>query len=237
MAATISSRSGSGVCSSSASADISWPGVQKPHWKPSSSVKALRSRSSSSPLPLDRAHRGAVAGGRQRQARQHRPVVDQHRAAAAGALAAGDLGAGQAERPAQHGLGERPRGVHLDRVADAVDVDRDLHGAEPSRDDRATSHSARPSAASVARFEPAVHIDRAARAAGADVRAAWRRGAADGLLLGVAADAGRLDDAAGRAGAAAQPAAAADHDRGRRPRAQRGRPLPADAAGAGVPAG
>ena len=49
IAVTISSPLGCGVRSSNASADISCPGVQNPHWKPSSSVKARRSRSSRSP--------------------------------------------------------------------------------------------------------------------------------------------------------------------------------------------
>ena len=91
--------------------------------------------------------------------------------------------------------------------------------------------------ASVSRFEPAIDIDRAPRTAGADVRPPRGRGAAHGLLLGVAPDTGWLELAARRPRAASQPAPAAGDDRGGRRRAGRGHALPADAAGARVPAG
>jgi hypothetical protein len=51
IAVRISARLGRGVRSSSATADMSWPGVQKPHWKPSWAVNVSRSRSRSGVEP------------------------------------------------------------------------------------------------------------------------------------------------------------------------------------------
>ena len=52
-----------------------------------------------------------------------------HGAGAAGALAAAELGPGQAEVVAQHAR-EAPRGIDIELVAVAVDVEVDLHRAE-----------------------------------------------------------------------------------------------------------
>ena len=66
------------------------PGVQKPHWKAPCSMKASCTGSSFEPdgQVLDGDHLGAVHERREIEAARHRAAVDQHRAAAAQALAA-----------------------------------------------------------------------------------------------------------------------------------------------------
>ena len=92
--------------------------------------------------PLDGGDLASVGRDREHQAGAHRPAVDQHRAGAAHAVLAADVGAGEAEVVAQR-VGEQPPGRHAHRVRGAVDGQHDVvpllaHALAPSRADRTT---------------------------------------------------------------------------------------------------
>ena len=89
-----------GVCFSSSWVAKIIPGVQKPHCRPCLSQNASCSGCSGrrARQPLDGRHRGAVGLRGQARARLDRHAVDEHRARAALAGVAADLGAGEAER-------------------------------------------------------------------------------------------------------------------------------------------
>ena len=129
-----SSADGSGVSSRSAVAEISIPGVQKPHWTPPCSRKAAWSGLSSSPVreALDRRHVAAFGLEREVRAAVHRLPVEEHHAGAALRVVAALLGAGQADDVADGRQEARP-GLELDGVGHAVDGERrlDLHGRAP----------------------------------------------------------------------------------------------------------
>src|SRR5438105_1200074 len=69
-------------------------------------------------------------GADERDAREHRDAVDQHRARAAMALAARDLRAGEAEIFAQH-LRERAADRSVDLVTAAVDLELRRESSPP----------------------------------------------------------------------------------------------------------
>ncbi len=104
------------------------PGVQNPHWRPWHSRNACCTgpeRPVGVGQPLDGGDLAVDRGHREHQARPHRPAVDEHRAGAADAVLAADVGAGQAEVVAQR-VGEQPPGGYGDVVRDAVDVQADV---------------------------------------------------------------------------------------------------------------
>ena len=76
---------------------------------------------------LDRGHLGAVGLHRQHQARPHRPPVEHHRAGAARALLAGDVGAGE-PGPVAQGVGEEGAPLDGEGAIGAVDADGDGSG-------------------------------------------------------------------------------------------------------------
>ena len=80
-----------------------WPGVQKPHWKPSCAMKAAWTGCSASPSrqALDGEDVRAVAADREREARIDPPPVDEDGAGAALPAVAALLGPGQVEAFAQ----------------------------------------------------------------------------------------------------------------------------------------
>ena len=108
--------------SSRAVADISWPGMQKPHCAALLSRKASCSGSSSPSRgqALDGQDVGAVGLDRQHQAGVDRAPVDEHRAGAALAHDAAFLGAGQADVVAQH-FEQRVMDGHVELARAAVD--------------------------------------------------------------------------------------------------------------------
>ena len=83
---------------------------------------------------LDREHVGAVYESRQIQAPRHRAAVDDHRAAAAHALAAGFARAGERELRLQH----------LDQVLVRLDVGRDRRAVEGEADGACGGHLIHP---------------------------------------------------------------------------------------------
>ena len=101
-------RRASGCRASSASGVITKPGVQKPHWKPWLSRNACcigcRSSPSASPSTVSDLVPARLHG--EHEARAHGLAVDQHRARAAHAVLAPEVGAGQAEVLAQE-VGQR----------------------------------------------------------------------------------------------------------------------------------
>ena len=127
-----SSSVGFGFAASSAVAEISIPGVQKPHWTPPWSRNALLQRRQGSPdgEPLDRRDRAALGLQREVGARVHRLAVEQHHAGAALGVVAALLGAGETDVVAD-GVEKAGAGLELDRVGDAVDGQGgcDLHDA------------------------------------------------------------------------------------------------------------
>ena len=77
--------------------------------------------------PLDRRHRGSIAGVGERQARVHLLTVEQHGADATFAARAGHLGAGEGEAVAeQFEQGSGGRGVELMHAA----VDDEAHAVK-----------------------------------------------------------------------------------------------------------
>ena len=107
--------------------------MQKPHWRPWCSVERLLQRVQRAVgrgEPLDGADLGAVGGRREHQARADRRAVDEHRAAAADAVLAPDVRAGEPELVAEH-VREQVARLDLDAVLGAVDVQRDLDHAGP----------------------------------------------------------------------------------------------------------
>ena len=87
------------------------PGVQKPHWSAVALVEGLLhrpQRAVGARQPLDGGDRGAV-DGETANSRQDRigPAVDQHRAGAADAVLAADVGAGEPQVVAQR-VGQQP---------------------------------------------------------------------------------------------------------------------------------
>ena len=107
---------------SSAFALINWPEVQKPHCGASCSMKACCSGSS---LPFCASPStvwigAAVHPHRELAARVHRLAVEQHRARAALAAIAADLGAGEPQVIAQQ-FDQRPAIFHLEAMGGAVD--------------------------------------------------------------------------------------------------------------------
>ena len=91
--------------------------MQKPHWRPWHSRNACwtgPSEPSGVGEPLDGGDLLAVDGDREHQAGAHRPAVEQHRAGAAHAVLAADVGAGQPEVVAER-VGEQPPGGHAQR--------------------------------------------------------------------------------------------------------------------------
>ncbi len=129
MAWRISVSVGRGLASSSATAESTMPGVQKPHCVPPCSTSACLHR-------MQRARGHAFDGGdaravglrRQHQAGTHRRAVDQHGARAAVAVAAAFLGAGEpqplAQQPEQR---IAPVGQRLARLAVHLERDDGLH--------------------------------------------------------------------------------------------------------------
>ena len=104
------------------------PGVQNPHCSPWHSEERLLHRPQRAVgvgQPLDRGDLAVDGRDREHQARPHRPAVDQHRARAADAVLAADVGAGQAQVVAQR-VGEQATGGYGDVVRDAVDLQADL---------------------------------------------------------------------------------------------------------------
>ncbi len=125
MATLISSREGLGFRSSSAVALMSMPGVQKPHWPPPPRSKQSTSGSRCVALAerLHRLHVAPVGVERERQAREHRAAVEDHRAGAAVALVAALLGAVEVEVVAER-FEQRAAGVD-------GEIDRQAPGAAP----------------------------------------------------------------------------------------------------------
>jgi hypothetical protein len=110
IACRISSLDGSGFAATSADALDDLPGVQKPHC--SASVRDERVDERVVAQPLDRRHLAALDRVHERDAREVRHAVDEHRAARRSALAAGDLRARHAEvvRGASRRACDRPAG-------------------------------------------------------------------------------------------------------------------------------
>ncbi len=117
----------SGSRSSTPAASIRKPGVQKPHCRPWLSMNACCSGCSSSPLrqAFDGADFAAFGLHREHQARAHRLAVEQHRAGAADAVLAADMGSGLAAFVADR-VHQRAARIDAHAVAAAVDVEGDL---------------------------------------------------------------------------------------------------------------
>ena len=113
---------------SRAAVAVSQPGVQYPHCiAPCSSQACCTGCSTpSSARPSTVVIRWPAASADGRDARGHRAAADQHRAGAAGALAAAELRAGDAQVIPQH-LEQAPAVVRRHRPLGAVDDDRYCH--------------------------------------------------------------------------------------------------------------
>ena len=94
-----------------------WPGVQKPHWKPSWAMKAACTGCSAVAVgeALDGLDLGAVEADGEREAGVDPPAVDEDGAGAALAAVAALLGAGERQAVAQQVEEGHPRVVDLDR--------------------------------------------------------------------------------------------------------------------------
>ena len=110
------------------------PGVQKPHWRPCFSQKAvcIGWRSSPSARPSMVLIVGAVGLDGEHRAGLDRPAIDVDGAGAALAGVAADVGAGQVEILAQ-GLDEESSRLDVELVGRPIDDERDVlaHGHEP----------------------------------------------------------------------------------------------------------
>ena len=110
------------------------PGVQKPHWRPCFSQKAVWSGCSvvgTGGHAFDRRDRGAVGLDGEHRARLHGPAIDVDGARAALAGVAADVGAGQVEVLAE-GLDEEASRLDVELPLCSVDRERDVFTHEPT---------------------------------------------------------------------------------------------------------
>ena len=199
IAARISSRLGRATEASSAVAETTCPGVQKPHCSASSATNDSWSAARVAGEALDRRHRTALGGGDRQQAGGDRAAVQEDGAGPAGPLAAAVLGPRQREVVAEDG--EQPAGRRdVEDVRLAVDLDRDGHpasstGAGTGSSTTLGSCRGQPSSSPSRSFRPAA-------AARRPPRTTRRDGAGGGRLRRrrrAAAAGGRRRDSADRA--------------------------------------
>ena len=104
------------------------PGVQNPHCKRVTVAKCLLYGAEppiSGATAFGRGDVGAFGRHREHQAGPHRLSVDKHRASAADAMLAADMGAGEL-RIVSDGVGQQPARRHRHRVRHSVDRQRDV---------------------------------------------------------------------------------------------------------------